>query len=202
VKRYINVAAFVLAGGASRRMGQDKALLELGGLPMVVRTVRLVAPLVASVTVVAPPERYGSLGLCRMADRWPGAGPLGGIITALGVSSADWNLILGCDLPFLTTEWIDWIISRALNSSAKAVVPKSLRGIEPLAAMYHNDCGPVFAAAFERGVRSVSEALGEIVFDRITADQWHALDPAGALLKNINTRGDFVEAQHRVSKEL
>ena len=63
MKDHNNVAAFVLAGGASRRMGRDKALLELDGVPMVVRMARLAEPHVASVTVVGPPERYASLGL-------------------------------------------------------------------------------------------------------------------------------------------
>ena len=202
MKRYHHVAAFVLAGGASRRMGRDKALLELSGVPLVVRTVRVVEALVSSVAVVAPAGRYESLGLRIVADRWPGAGPLGGIVTALGVSSAGWNLILGCDLPFLTAEWIEWMISQATNSSALAVVPESRRGMESLAAMYRNDCGPVFAAALERGVRRVSEALDEVVFDRVTADQWQALDPAGAVLQNVNTPDDFAEAQRLISTPL
>ena len=67
MKHHNNVAAFVLAGGASRRMGRDKALLELNGVPMVVRMARLAEPHVASVTVVGPPERYASLGLSVVA---------------------------------------------------------------------------------------------------------------------------------------
>src|ERR1700674_1983157 len=66
--RYGQVAAFILAGGQSSRMGQDKCLLELAGLPLVVRTARLLAPLVAAVTVVGPPERYLGLGLDVIAD--------------------------------------------------------------------------------------------------------------------------------------
>ena len=183
-------------------MGRDKALLELDGVPMVVRTARLVEPLVTSVIVVAPSERYASLGLEMIPDRWPGEGPLGGIVTALGASSADWNLILACDLPFLTAEWIAWIVSRAQHSSARAVVPESGRGIEPLAAMYRTDCGPLLTATFERGVRSVSEALRELVVDRVTMDQWSALDSADTLLQNINTPLDFAEAQRRITKEM
>jgi molybdopterin-guanine dinucleotide biosynthesis protein A len=193
-----NVAAFVLAGGASERMGQDKALLELGGVPMVMRAARLAQPCVASVAIVAPQERYARLNLRILPDRWPGAGPLGGIATALGSASAEWNLILGCDLPYLTPEWVAWLIFRALQSPAQAVVPESRRGLEPLAAMYHQSCGTVLTAAVERGVRRVTEGLSEILFERISAVEWQSLDPMGALFENMNTPEDYAEARRRI----
>ena len=194
-----NIAAFVLVGGASKRMGCDKALLELDGVPMVVRMARLAKPHVASVTIVGPPERYASLGLRVVADRWPGTGPLGGIVTALGASSSHWNLILGCDLPYLTAEWLVWLIARTLDSPAQAAVPESRRGLEPLAAVYRKDCAPAFSTALERGVRRVSEALGEIFFEKVTAGQWHELGSADTLFQNMNTPEDFVEARRRIA---
>jgi molybdopterin-guanine dinucleotide biosynthesis protein A len=193
-----NVAAFVLAGGVSERMGRDKALLKLGGVPMVVRAARLAQPYVASVAIVAPQERYTRLGLRIVPDRWPGAGPLGGIATALGSRSAEWNLILGCDLPFLTLEWIGWLISRGLESPAHAVVPESGRGLEPLAAMYHQSCETALTAAVERGVRRVTEGLSEIPFERISMSEWREFDPTGALFENMNTPEDYAEARRRI----
>jgi molybdenum cofactor guanylyltransferase len=201
VKDHNNVAAFVLAGGASRRMGRDKALLELDGLPMVMRMARLAEPHVASVTVVGPAERYASLGLSVVSDRWVGIGPLGGIATALSGSSADWNLILGCDLPYLTTEWIEWLIARTIESPVQAVVPESRRGLEPLAAMYRQDCGLAFATALKRGVRRVSEAVGEISFEKVTAGQWQELGSTDILFHNMNTPEDFAEARRRLIEQ-
>ena len=190
-----NVAAFILAGGASERMGEDKALLELEGVPMVMRAARLAEPYVASAAIVAPSERYKQLGLRVLPDRWPGAGPLGGIATALASTRAEWNLILGCDLPYLTPEWVAWLIARALRSPARAVVPESQGGLEPLAAMYHQNCGAVFAAAVERGVRRVTEGLSEIVFERVSMSDWRELDPTGKLFENMNTPDDYAEAR-------
>jgi len=201
VKRCDNIAAFVLAGGASKRMGRNKALLELDGLPMVIRMARLAEPHVASVTVVGPPEQYASLGLSVVPDRWVGIGPLGGITTALTGSSADWNLILGCDLPLITTKWIEWLIARALESPAQAVVPESRRGLEPLAAIYRKDCGLAFATALKLGVRRVSEALGEISFEKVTASEWQALGSTDMLFHNVNEPEEFTEAQHRIIKQ-
>jgi molybdenum cofactor guanylyltransferase len=193
-----NVAAFILAGGASQRMGQDKALLKLGGAPMVTRMARLAQPYVASVLIVAPLERYERLGLKILPDRWPGAGPLGGIATALGTTNAEWNLILGCDLPYLTSEWVAWLISHALKSPAQAVVPESSRGLEPLAAMYHQNCAATLTAAVERGVRRVTEGLSELIFERISASDWRGLDPMGTFFENVNTPEDYAKARRRI----
>ncbi len=165
---------------------------------MVTRAARLAQPYAASVSIVAPQERYTHLGWPILPDRWPGAGPLGGIATALGATRMDWNLILGCDLPYLTPEWVSWLISRALESPACAVVPESGRGLEPMAAMVHRSCGPALTAAIERGVRRVTEGLSEIFFERLSALEWAQFDPTGMLLQNMNTPEDYAEARRRI----
>src|SRR6516162_9227963 len=112
MKRYEDISAFILSGGASSRMGRDKGLLKISGQPLIVRIARLAEPLVSSVVIVGPPERYGTLGLRVIADRAFGdrgensilQGPLAGIATALAATSTPWNLILACDLPYLTRE--------------------------------------------------------------------------------------------------
>jgi molybdopterin-guanine dinucleotide biosynthesis protein A len=200
VKRWGHVAAFVLAGGGSTRMGRDKALLKLCGEPMVVRAARLAEPHVASVAVVAPVDRYAELELPVLPDRWPGAGPLGGIATALSTTRADWNLILGCDLPYLSSEWLAWFIPCAMNSPAQAVVPESRRGLEPLAALYHRACATALTGALERGVRRVTEGLAEILVERVRAADWQGIDPSGKLFDNMNTPADYAEARGRIEK--
>src|SRR3979490_213114 len=105
MKQYRQVAAFVLAGGVSSRMGREKGLLEFGGEPLIVRTVRLVEPLVSGVIVVGAPAPYSSLGLRAIVDRDFRSGedreavlsPLVGIASALTASTATWNQILACD---------------------------------------------------------------------------------------------------------
>jgi len=113
VKRLHQVAAFILAGGVSSRMGREKGLLEFGGETLIVRTARLLESLDTEVTVVGPAERYEILGLRAIADQNIGGRegnhavrtPLVGIATALYATESPWNLILACDLPYLTAEW-------------------------------------------------------------------------------------------------
>src|ERR1700729_265179 len=123
----VSIAGFILAGGESSRMGVDKGLLEIAGVPMIARAARLVESVVGSpVVVVGTPEKYRELRLRAIADDWPGCGPLGGIATALAASDAEWNLIVACDLPYLTREWLQYLLQRARDSAEEAVVARNL----------------------------------------------------------------------------
>ncbi len=177
-------------------MGRDKALLEIGGVPLVVRITRLLEPRVVAVTLIGPPERYTALGLRVVPDDRAGLGPLAGMATALGISRSEWNLVVGCDLPYLTGEWLDWLITRALGSTADAVVPESERGLEPLCAMYRAHCARALEAALDGGERKVSDVVSTLTLEKVSAARWKALD-AGAL-KNMNTLADYEEARARL----
>jgi molybdenum cofactor guanylyltransferase len=202
-KKYPDAAAFILAGGRSSRMGRDKAWLELAGLPLVLRVARAVEPLVSAVTVIGPPERFESVGLGAIPDRMPAragsgessCGPLGGIITALNATQCSRNLVLACDLPYITTAWLEWLLGRAGALEAQAVVPERTSGVEPLAAVYRKECAQVLAEALGRDVRKVSEALRDLRVTRIPEAEWRALDPEGNVLANMNTPEEYALAR-------
>jgi molybdopterin-guanine dinucleotide biosynthesis protein A len=203
VKCRRQIAAFILAGGASSRMGRDKGLLKFGGVSLIVHTARLIEPLVACVTVVGPPGRYEALGLRAVADRDTAEqgskgirrGPLAGIATALAATCLPWNLIVACDLPYLSGEWLDWLLSRASHSRGQVVIPRTGRGLEPLAAVYRRECGALIATALARGARKVTDVIGELRLDVVYQREWRRLDPRALVLKNMNTPGDYDEAQ-------
>jgi molybdenum cofactor guanylyltransferase len=203
MKPYSQVAAFILAGGVSSRMGREKGLLDFGGEPLIVRTARMVELLVTEVTVVGPPERYAALGLRTIADQSLGGReriaavrtPLVGIATALSATKMPWNLILACDLPYLTAVWLDWLLSRAVNSSAQIVMPLTSEGLEPLAAVYRRECAAPIVAALERGVRKVTDATAEFRVERLSENDWNEIDPKGRVLRNMNAPSDYEEAR-------
>jgi len=192
------LAGFVLAGGASSRMGSAKALLEIGGVPLLLRTVRLVESVAEPVTVIGNAGAYESLGLRAIDDDLPGAGPLGAIATALHASSAQWNLVVACDLPHLTREWLEYLAGRAVASPADAVLPMNTRGAEPLCAAYHKRGETAIRAAIERGVRKVTDGLKELRIETIEPAEWKAFDSDGLLFKNMNSPEDYEEAKARL----
>ncbi len=195
MQRYAGVEGFLLAGGDSSRMGRDKCLLELGGVPILLRIVRLVEPQVARVTVVGPVDRYAQFGCRVIPDEREGLGPLGGIYTALRNSAGEWNLVLACDLPYLSLEWLDYLLRRADASSADALLPQTVRGPEPLCAMYRTRCGLAIKAALDRGVRKVSDGLAGLQIEAVLPEEWKPFDSEGRLFKNMNAPADYEEVR-------
>jgi molybdopterin-guanine dinucleotide biosynthesis protein A len=202
-KRYDQVSAFILTGGASSRMGKAKGLLEFGGEPLILRIARTIEPLVSSVTVVGPSERYAALGLQVIEDqqfgiageRGKSPGPLAGIASALSASRTDWNLILACDLPYLSRGWLDWLLARTTVSNGQIIMPRTEGGSEPLAAAYRRECAEPIIAALHRGVRKVTDAMTQLRTEFVTEREWRHIDPDGRVLRNMNTPEDYEEAR-------
>jgi molybdenum cofactor guanylyltransferase len=196
--KFPQTEAFILTGGQSSRMKRDKALLEISGKTLLERAASLCEPLVSRVSLVGDPQRYSRFGHPALADRWPGAGPLGAIATALGVAKQPLCLVLACDMPFVTSPWLEWLLNRASKSSSDAVVPETIRGLEPLCAIYRASCAPVLAAALDSGVRKVTDGLDRINTELIAENEWRKFSPDGDLFQNLNTWEDFVSAKEKL----
>jgi len=180
-------------------MGQDKALLELGGEPIILRIARLVAGVVkADAVIIGPAALYGRLSLTAVEDDCPGGGPLGGIATALRVSNAEWNLVVACDLPYLTRPWLDFLLARARQTISDVVMPINFNGAEPLCAMYHKRCEAILHSALKNGIRKVTDGLAQLRLESIEPAEWKPFDPEDYLFKNMNTPADYEEARQRL----
>ena len=212
----MSAAGFVLAGGQSRRFGADKARAVLDGEPMLARMAALLGGVTDSVSVIAAVEgAYSDLRISFVRDRWPGEGPLGGVVTALlnngplensdtsqlphpgegSGGAAVWNLIVSCDMPFLTREWLRFLLGRAQASDAQAVVARSAHGVEPLCACWRTDVRSVLQSAFLGGMRRVNDGLKLLRTEVLDEPVWKRFDSEGRLFWNMNTPGDFEEAK-------
>ena len=141
-------------------MGRDKALLPYRGGPLVESVVRAVELAAGSATLVGHPRRYRDLGFPVLPDAYPGEGPLGGILTALRHASPDWNLVVACDMPGLTADFLRALLEAAERTDARALAPAGPSGRpEPLCAVYHRGALPALEAAFSGGARKASAAL-------------------------------------------
>ena len=213
-------AGYIMAGGASSRFGGDKALVELGGRRMLTRMIELMRCVTPNLKIVAAKEKYAEPGIETVADRWPGEGPLGGIITALldaagnstrptqnrklpviGHGAPACCLIVSCDMPFLTEDWLRFLIQRADSSTADVVLPRSASGFEPLCACWRPRAADPLRQAFERGVRKMMDGVQQVKAEVLDEKDWKRFDSAGRLFWNMNTPSDYEKARRILEAE-
>jgi molybdopterin-guanine dinucleotide biosynthesis protein A len=200
------MAGYILAGGASSRFGGDKALAVIGGRSMLKRMMDLLREVTEPVKVVAAPGKYALADAEIVEDHWPGEGPMGGIITALEdakrvAAPAEWNLIVSCDMPFLTREWLAFLCDQARKSEAQVVLARSAHGMEPLCACWRTDTAEVLRGGFERGVRRVNEGITLLRAEVLDEVDWKRFDSAGRLFWNMNTAADYEKARQILEAE-
>lgn len=197
----IAAAGFVLTGGRSTRMGRDKALLELSGRPLVLQTVAQLRPLVAEVTLVGAPERYRDHGVLTLADCELDRGPLAGLVTALGASRHDWNIVVSCDLPYLEGRFLEFLLQRAAeDSTADAIIPRTEDHWQPLCGVYHRRCLGAFAEVLSAGESKIARALARVRVRTISPDELRRFAFSERMFKNMNTPQDYAEAQRTLGR--
>ncbi|MBW4652793.1 MAG: molybdenum cofactor guanylyltransferase [Kaiparowitsia implicata GSE-PSE-MK54-09C] len=193
----MTIAALVLAGGKSRRMGQDKARIELEGLSLLSRTCQIAQQVAEQVWVVAPQaDRYRDLvpHPCALVEDASAKGPLVAVAQALPpllrATHPDWALLLACDLPRLTADVVQgWAAGLgAVEAGAIAHLPHSAAGWEPLCGFYRPACLDTLLPFVADGGRSFQVWLQTQPVQPIAA-----VDPQ--VLFNCNTPADLQTLQ-------
>lgn len=186
----MEASGFVLAGGKSSRMGRDKATLPYHGTTLVNHVARLVRDAAGKVAVLGEPTRYGMLGYPVYPDLVPGCGPLGGIYTALSVTSTDWNLMVACDMPSLSLPILRDLLERAGASEGECVAASGSTGEpEPLCAVYHRKCAPALKQAIQDKRFTMRDLLKELQSETVSV--------APLALANVNTPADWRAFQRK-----
>ena len=158
------VTGLCLCGGESRRMGRDKALVELGGRRLIDYPLEALAA-VAGRTLLATGERprYAELGLPTVLDTGPGAGPLRGLLAGLEAAETPWVVALACDMPAVSAEVLTDLLAWAASEALDACLAQVGRGSQPLFAVYHRRCALAIRAALSRGERRLVSFHGEMI---------------------------------------
>ena len=185
------VTGVILAGGASRRMGKNKALLEVDGNPIIARTYRTLARLFHEVIIVTnSPQNYDFLPGRTVPDIYPDFGSIAGLHSGLAHSSMAYSFVTACDMPFLDEALIRHLCD-IHREGCDAVVPFSEGGQEPLHALYSSACKNVFESAILNGERKILDILGRMNIRQVSHDELHS---AGCQLKsflNVNTPEEY-----------
>jgi molybdenum cofactor guanylyltransferase len=197
---------FVLAGGKSSRMGVDKAFLPVGGRTLLDQALVVLASVCDRLTIVGDPMKFAQYESAEyggrkvgpvVGDIFPECGPLAGIHTALVHSSAELNLMLAVDMPFISAALLSFLFAMAEQTEAIVTVPRVGKGLQPLCAVYRTD----FRGAAEQALRAGNykiEAAFSTVSIRVIADS--ELTAAGFSEQNffnLNTPQDRIAAEGR-----
>ncbi len=193
------LAAAILVGGRSRRMGENKALIRLDPHgPSVIETVvqRLGAVTGDIVLVGSTPEDIAFLGLHHISDQTPGIGALGGIQAALGATASPHILIVACDMPFLSVNLLQHMA--ALPRDYDALVPMLDRP-QPLHAIYARNCLPHIDRSIHSGDYRATGWLSGANVRSIDRDTMRRHDPTLLSCFNMNTPADVAHARRIIA---
>lgn len=190
-------SAIVLAGGMSRRLGQDKRRLRLWGTPgplLLEHVVSVVGGLCPDVVVVLnDPEQWRQLPARLVPDRYPGTGPLGGLYSGLEAAQHEHALVVGCDMPFLNSDLLRALLAHPRNYDV--LVPRTLRShmvrneqqLEPLHAIYRKTCCLPIEVTLAHGQREVVAFFAQVRVVVVEPEESYLYDPLGRSFLNINT---------------
>ena len=179
------VSGVILAGGKSRRYGKNKALVEIGGIALIKRVLRVIEPLFGSVVLITnTPETYAFLNIPMFEDRIKGVGPLGGIFTGLQVISENVGFFVACDMPFLNSHLIRYLAS--VREDFDVVVPTFSGKFEALHALYSKNCLTQIEKLIQDDVYQTIQLFQSVSVRYVEENEIRRFDPGLDSFSNIN----------------
>lgn len=189
----MEVTSIVLAGGKNLRLGRNKALEAIDGKSLIGYVIERLRPLASQILMVTSQEQSELSVACEaetLIDLYPGRGPLGGIYTGLLSSRSSHNIVVACDMPFLNTELLSYMIE--LSGDFDAVVPRLGEGMaEPLHAIYSKRCLGKMKMRLERNQLGVHSFLNTVRVRYIERAECQRLDSQLLSFFNINYQSDL-----------
>jgi molybdopterin-guanine dinucleotide biosynthesis protein A len=187
----------IQAGGESRRMGQDKALLPFLETTLVERVISRVAPLGDELLITTNnPQEYLDFKFPIFRDLLPGKGALGGLYTALSVARFPIVIVVACDMPFVNTDILAQAIEKLQANDVDVVIPQTEKGYEPFHAVYRREtCLSAVQSALQSGEKRLISWFPKVKVTPITESELDQYDPQRIAFRNLNTREDFLNAE-------
>jgi len=193
--RETEVTGVILVGGKSRRMGVDKAFLEIEGTPLFERVLRVFETTFdKTILIGSHAERFSRYGLPLYPDIYPGSA-LGGLHTGLVRADTPYIFVSACDVPFPSMAVARYLAS--LRDGFDAVVPKGTDGFEPLFAIYSAGCREPMRRFLEKGNVRIFDLYPDMNVRYVSTEELARLDGGERTFVNLNTPGEYL----RVTRE-
>jgi molybdopterin-guanine dinucleotide biosynthesis protein A len=187
--RFNDITGVILVGGKSRRMGEDKAFLQIAGKSLLIRVIEVFEKCFDRLVLVGDrAERFAGCDLAVLPDIYPGSA-LGGLYTALYHAETTHVFVASCDQAFPNPEVVRYLCS--LRSDFDAVVPALSHGFEPLFALYAKSCLGPMKAQLESGNFCAFDYYPCIRVRSVHEEELAGLDRDGRSFLNVNTPEEF-----------
>ena len=189
----MGITGIILAGGKSSRMGTDKGLQELCGKPLISYAIQVLSGLCETIVISSSSDAYKSFGYKLVADEFPGIGPMGGIYSALKQSKTEKNLVLSCDLPFVTEELFSFILKNS-DGFEVSVPCEGNRHYEPLCAFYRLSVLDKMTEFIHKGNYKLPDLFEAISVNKLNINKEHSVFREN-LFMNINSKHELAAAE-------
>ena len=188
--KILDATGVILAGGASRRFGSDKAFALLDDKPLIEHVAGTVSNVFENCLLITnTPERYNHMGFPHVRDIFLNAGPLGGIHAALSSINTNGAFIVGCDMPFVREEIVRFLLS--FPKQWDAVVPWLDKGPEPLCAFYQRDALAVIEEYLRQGGRKIQTVFQTLRVRKVREEELLTVVSDLSAFHNVNFRSDL-----------
>ena len=185
-----DITGIILAGGKSSRMGTDKGFLMLNNKPFVQYSIDALTPLVSKIIIVSDNPDYDILGFKRVNDLTKNAGPVAGICSGLEASSTDYNLILSCDIPLITSHVLEKLITN-IDTNSEIIQVESQGKSMPLIALYKKQVTPIFNTFLKNNERRLRVVIKHCKSKNIALEKEYAYSTM-----NVNTQTELKAVKH------
>jgi molybdopterin-guanine dinucleotide biosynthesis protein A len=188
-----DTTGIILAGGLSRRLDyKNKALLKIGGKSIIERIINALSEVTADILLITnSPDEFKHLEIPMFGDIIPGSGSLGGIYTGLKVSETYYNLIIACDMPFISPSLLTLLIQQ--SRGCDVVIPVTPDGHHPTCAIYSKDCIKPIEAQIRSGNLKISDFFPNVRSRKLDFNTLHDRYDQ-IMFFNVNTKEDYLEA--------
>jgi molybdopterin-guanine dinucleotide biosynthesis protein A len=201
----LDVSCIILAGGRSSRFGRNKIVEKIGNQSLLERVVSTLSPMNREMIIVTTqnsslPELTFRSSVKTVYDVYPGKGSLGGLYTGLISSNSKYNLVVGCDMPFLNLRLLDYMIN--LADLADVVIPKTVKDmVEPLHAVYSQKCIEKIELLLKQNKLSIYELYTMVKVRYIQKSEIDRFDRKHLSFFNVNTESDLQFCTDLILKE-
>ncbi len=184
------ITGIILCGGKSIRMGENKAFIQIEGVPIINRIYDLFKELFREVIIVTNQKDLFSAFDSRIySDLIPGKGALGGLYTGLVLSTWQYCFCVACDMPFINKSLVQYLIENI--DDADVVVPRTKDGLEPLHAIYSKNCVDPIRRMIEDGKSKIVDMYDQVKVKIIDEENFLFFDPGRESFINVNTPAEL-----------